>query len=306
MYQKLRTQSGLSLDRLASFCQVADTGSIIGAAEGDPVRQSLISRQIRELESFFEVELVRRKGRGLELTEAGRELAAIGRENFKGLQDFDARCKGAPWTVRIVASNSVAQWLLLPRLKALGKPAVPVHFEIHHEQTREMVIRTREGTYDVAFVPEEALAPGLMGTVLGQVGHSLLVPKSLSRKGVPALPDLARIPMALPVGGKVRSIMDSLAAGAGITLRVAVACSSYLQAAQLAESGMCAAVLPDLALDSLDAGRFHRLPVPHRYRLCLTWSARNADTRPELDRLIRSLGEAMALVETPLPRSGLT
>lgn len=100
------------MERLGNFCSVADAGSIVGAAKGDPVRQSLISRQIRELESFFGVELVRRRGRGLELTEAGRELAAVGRENFKGLADYAARCRGAAWTARIVASNSVITWLL--------------------------------------------------------------------------------------------------------------------------------------------------------------------------------------------------
>lgn len=70
-----------------------------------------------------------------------------------------------------------------------------------------------------------------------------------------------------------------------------------LQAAELARSGMCAAVLPDLALASLDARRFHRLPLPERHPLCLAWSARNADTRPALARLIGSLGEVMALAE---------
>lgn len=118
------------MERLASFCAVADAGSIARVADKDPTRQSLISRQIRELETFFGVELVRRKGRGLELTEAGRELAAVGRENFKGLADFAARCAGAPWTVRMVASNSVAYWLVLPRLKRLEKACPKIRFEI--------------------------------------------------------------------------------------------------------------------------------------------------------------------------------
>src|SRR5476649_1647145 len=152
MYQEVLSQSGFSMERLGNFCSVADAGSIVGAAKGDPVRQSLISRQIRELESFFGVELIRRRGRGLELTDAGRELAAVGRENFKGLADYAARCRGAAWTVRIVTSNSVASWLVLPRLKTLEKSGGNIRFEIYHEQTREMVTATREGIYDIAFV----------------------------------------------------------------------------------------------------------------------------------------------------------
>ncbi|MEI7929451.1 MAG: LysR family transcriptional regulator, partial [Verrucomicrobiales bacterium] len=105
MYKNIISQSGFSMDRLANFCAVADAGSIVGAAKGNTVLQTLISRQIRELEGLFGVELIRRRGRGLELTDAGRELATVGRENFKGLDDYAARCSGAAWTVRMVASN---------------------------------------------------------------------------------------------------------------------------------------------------------------------------------------------------------
>ena len=79
MNLSILAKTGFLLDRLAGFCAVAGAGSIVGAARGDAVRQSLLSRQIRELEEFFGTELVRRQGRGLVLTAAGVELAALGR-----------------------------------------------------------------------------------------------------------------------------------------------------------------------------------------------------------------------------------
>lgn len=280
------------MERLASFCAMADAGSIAGAAKNDPVRQSLISRQIRELESFFGVTLVRRKGRGLELTESGLELAAIGRENFKGLSDFAARCEDSPWSVRIVTSNSVAYWLLLPRLKNLPPETKNVRFEIHHEQTRGSVTTTREGTYDIAFVREEALDAGFSRVNLGKVGYSLFVPRSLLKKAPNDVNDaLASAPLALPVGGQLRESIDSLAAKNGYSIDVAVGCASYLQAAKLMESGMCAAVLPDLALAAIDLRTVYRFAVASPYNLCLAWSARNADTRPALGKLIQHLGK---------------
>ena len=297
MYQHLLSQSGFSMERLGNFCSVADAGSIVGAAKGDTVRQSLISRQIRELESFFGVELIRRRGRGLELTEAGRELAAVGRENFKGLSDYAARCRGAAWSVRIVASNSVAYWLVLPRLKTLEDANGPIRFEIYHEQTREIVTATREGIYDLAFVRKEALGPGLRHATLGEIGHSLLVPKGLLRtepKDVVSV--LEKVPLALPVGGKMRESIERIADKAKVRMNVSVGCSSYLQAAQVLQSGMCAAVLPDTALSGLKPERFHRLPVRDRFTLCIAWSARNADTRPALAGLIEQLTEKMAFV----------
>lgn len=296
MYKNIISQSGFSMDRLANFCAVADAGSIVGAAKNNTVLQTLISRQIRELEGLFGVELIRRRGRGLELTDEGRELAAVGRENFKGLADYAARCRGAAWTVRMVASNSVAAWLVLPKLKPLEKQSRSVRFEIHHEQTSEMVTALREGIYDIGFVRKDALGPGLEYKVLGEIGHTLLVPKSLAKtapKNIAAV--LGTIPMALPVGGHLRGLVDAMAAKARVQMNVAVGCSSYLQSAQVLQSGMCAAVLPDIALPFLKHTDFHRFPLPNRYTLCLAWSARNAATRPALEELIQHLIKTTAI-----------
>ena len=101
--------------------------------------------------------------------------------------------------------------------------------------------------------------------------------------------------MALPIGGKMRESIDGMADKGKVRLNVAVGCSSYLQAAQVLQSGMCAAVLPDTALSAMNAAQFHRLPLRDRYTLCLAWSARNADTRPALAGLIAQLTETMAL-----------
>lgn len=296
MYQNILSQAGFSMDRLASFCAVADAGSIAIVAKGDPSRQSLISRQIRELESFFGVDLIRRKGRGLEITEAGRELAAIGRQNFKGLEDYSARCRGREWSVRIVASNSIAQWLLFPRLKAVAETQPDVRFEIYHAQTREMVAGTREGTYDISLIRKDALVPGLKHAVLGEVGHSVFIPVALARK-IPksAAEALISLPLALPIAGTIRESMERLAAKNGGPLRVSVSCTSFLQAALAVQSGMCAAVLPDSALSSLHGPRLHRIALPDRYTLCLAWTARNVDTRPQLAKLVEAFRTAMAL-----------
>jgi len=298
MYQKLLSQSGFSMDRLATFCAVADAGAIVSAAKGDPSRQSLMSRQIRELETFFGVDLVRRVGRGLELTEAGRELAAIGRQNFKGLSDYAARCRQQEWTVRIVASNSIAQWVLLPRLKAISGAQPNVRFEIFHEQTHEMVAGTREGIYDLAFVRKDALVAGLKHSALGEIESCLFVPKSLVRVAPKSVADaLSSLPMALPIGGRMRDTVERLAATKGGAPRVVVACSSYLQAAQALQSGMCAAVLPETALGTLDAKTLHRLPIPDKFTLCLAWTGRTVDTRPMLAQLINVIRSAVTLEE---------
>ncbi|MBI4661435.1 MAG: hypothetical protein HY735_21645 [Verrucomicrobia bacterium] len=48
MHEELFSRSGLSLERLKTRCEIADRGGISKAAEGDPVKQSQFSRQLRE------------------------------------------------------------------------------------------------------------------------------------------------------------------------------------------------------------------------------------------------------------------
>lgn len=71
MFMELLQQGRLALDRLLSFCLVAQADGVTRAAKGDPARPSLFTRQIKELEEFFGTELIRRKGRGIVLTGAG-------------------------------------------------------------------------------------------------------------------------------------------------------------------------------------------------------------------------------------------
>ena len=74
MNKELFSEHGLSLDRLKSFLDVVEAGSIVKAAAGDTNRQSQYSRQIKELEVFFGAELTKRRGRRIEITEEGERL----------------------------------------------------------------------------------------------------------------------------------------------------------------------------------------------------------------------------------------
>ena len=116
MFTRLFAESGLSLDRLKALVEVAASGSIAKASTGDPVRQSQYSRQIKELEDFFQTRLVERHGKGVRLTAAGRELARISRFFMLGLSNFQRGCLAEQQTFRIGASATVNQRLLLPVL----------------------------------------------------------------------------------------------------------------------------------------------------------------------------------------------
>src|SRR5512141_3216326 len=113
MFERLFAESGLSLDRLRALLEVGPAGSIAKAANGDAVRQSQYSRQIKELEDFFQTRLIERQGKGTRLTANGKELARISRFFMLGLSNFQRGCLAEEQTFRVGASATfIVQWLL--------------------------------------------------------------------------------------------------------------------------------------------------------------------------------------------------
>src|SRR6266436_4703400 len=116
MFSKLFAESGLSLDRLKALLAVAAAGSIVKATAGDPVRQSQYSRQIKELEDFFRIKLVERHGKGIRLTQNGKELARISRFFLLGLSNFQRGCLSEERTYRIGGCATFLRAFVLPTL----------------------------------------------------------------------------------------------------------------------------------------------------------------------------------------------
>jgi DNA-binding transcriptional LysR family regulator len=139
MFRELLQVGGLSFDCLQSFCLVAQAGGVTKAAKGDPAKQSLFSRQVKELEEFFGAELMRRKGRGIVLTAAGERLSVLARECFASLLDFKSGCKGLPVEIVIGAGESIIDWVLMPRLAELRQKLPNVRLKFLNLATSEVV-----------------------------------------------------------------------------------------------------------------------------------------------------------------------
>lgn len=312
MSNLLLARSGLTLDRLASFIAIADAGGLSAAAACDPVRQSQLSRQLKELEGFFGASLIERRRGLFRLTAAGRALLDIARPALTRLGDFQRRCEGEPTEVHLGAGESALVWLVTPRLKPLLDRHPGLAFTLHNLRSEDIAARLRDGRLDFGILRGTAVPAGCLALPANKADYALFVPRTAIPKAQPvtALQLLSRLPVASLEGSSSMSeALADWAAEQGLRLNVRVQCTSLLQAAAAVEHAGMAALLPVWAESALNPGRTTRVSLPAlrtlNAPLRLVWSRRQAAIRPFLAGLAKDLASALAadVHQRPLPRN---
>jgi len=284
MWEKLLQEGGLSLERLRTFCAVADAGGISRVAKGDPSKQSLYSRQIKELEEFFQIEITRRKGRGIELTNSGKELAKLAREQFQAFDDFKQNCSKGAVEYRMGAGNSIFEWLLIPKINVLQKVHPKVNISLSNLQTNQILQGLLDHTLDFGYLRKSQISSthNLKTYGLGSFGYSLVIPRSWKLQRTSLEQIISEKPLAMVVGGELSQMFQHACDKAGIIYRVAFGCGDHIQASKLAEIGAAAAILPDIAIPSLKGLCDIRSMSFFTYKreLVLAWHPRLTSIRP--------------------------
>ena len=303
MFAKLFAQSGLSLDRLRALVEVGAASSMVRAAGGDPARQSQYSRQIKELEDFFQTGLVERHGKGIRLTASGRELARISRFFLLGLSSFQRGCLAEGQTYRIGASPTFIASVLLPVLAAPRCVQSGIRFAVEAVPEDDIERRLHDLTLDFGVVRRAGLSRPLQVKDLGRWRLTLWVPETLCRTARQATRAFAdhRLPLAWAAGELPQSEFPVLE-----NYEPTLLCATFLEAGvALRESGL-ATLLPDFVPVGASAHRFLRLKIPAvdscRFQYGLAWNPRllrlNPHARRRRDLLAESLVQKLAEVAT--------
>lgn len=294
MFAKLFAESGLSLDRLKALLEVGAAGSIVKAADGDPVRQSQYSRQIKELEDFFRTRLIERQGKGIRLTAAGRELARISRFFMLGLSNFQRGCLAEEQTFKIGTCATFARCYLVPALAGKAGKAEPKYVsEICSDE--EIERRLHDLTLDFGIVCRSALSRPLQTRPLGTWRLELRVPRALRLNPVSAAKAFGNGSLPLALAKKeladlnVPDLLDEEAP---------FVCESFLEAAAAMEGRGLAALLPDFLESGKGAGLFMRVPLPNldslEFQFHIAWNPRLLRLNPHAtrrrDKLAATLG----------------
>jgi DNA-binding transcriptional LysR family regulator len=253
MNSGLFSEHGLSLDRLRSFLEVVEAGSIVKAAGGDTNKQSQYSRQIKELEVFFGAELTSRKGRRIEITDEGERLGRLIRGAFTDLADFKADSKNEPRRAVLASGASVTEWMVAPSIArcraSLGNPLV----KTLTLRSADVVRGLDDGNVDFGILRDDSIPSSLDRVEIGTLSYKLFVPKSLAPKTNPRSGTgwdklLSDLPQArLLGGGRLRRSVDEAHQALACRPNIIAEASSLLQLAAMVKSGQCAAILPHTA-----------------------------------------------------------
>jgi len=144
--------------RLVVLREFVARGTIAGAAEALAFTPSAVSQQLAQLQREAGVALFRKTGRRLELTDAGRMLAARAGGVLAALEQLEAdlaREAGVVrGVVRVAAFQTAARALVMPALERLATAHPELRVELIELEAEESLPVLARGGLDVAIAEE--------------------------------------------------------------------------------------------------------------------------------------------------------
>jgi DNA-binding transcriptional LysR family regulator len=162
----------MELRHLRYFIAVAEEGHITRAAERLGMQQPPLSRQIKAIERELDVQLFRRKPRGVELTDAGRAflqdaLATLARLD-RGIDTTRRTARGEQGRICLGVTQTSPFHPFVPHVIRAFREAYPlVSLTVEDGNSDELVERVRNERVDAAFIRlRPADAKGLVVSAL--------------------------------------------------------------------------------------------------------------------------------------------
>ena len=294
----------MEFSQLRTLVCVAELGSLSKASDRLRIAQPALSRQVRMLEEELGVALFTRHGRGMVLTEQGRDvlkhasrIAAELEEIRASASDVDMPLGGQ---IAIGLPPTVAEIISVPLVAAFGKSHPNAVLRLVSAYTGYLLDWLHRGEIDLAVLYDPRAARSLRSRPLVLENLFLIGPADVHFSTVRAIPfkELDGKRLLLPsLRHGLRTIVERCAVEAGISLDVVVEADSYATLKDLVRHGHGWTILPLASIHEDVVGRKLTAaplidPVPSR-RLVLSFPA----DRPT-PRIARFAGQAIIDIVT--------
>ncbi|WP_439576809.1 LysR family transcriptional regulator [Elioraea sp.] len=160
----------MELRHLRYFIAVAEEGHITRAAERLGMQQPPLSQQIKAIERELDVQLFRRKARGVEMTDAGRAFLQEARATLGHLdrlaETTRRAARGEQGRLCVGVTSTAPFHPLVPRAIRAFRDACPmVALTLEECLSNESIERLRDERLDVAFIRISPASPGELAVV---------------------------------------------------------------------------------------------------------------------------------------------
>jgi DNA-binding transcriptional LysR family regulator len=296
MYSDLFSRTGLSLERLHALVLLREKGSLIRAAQGDPVRQSQLSRYLKELSSFFEVDLVVKSGSSLRLTPQGVELVELVERYFGDLSRFREQALGLPRTVVIAADTNLLTSRICPVIGKVNRLAPNCRFQLRNMRAEGILDGLYEQTVSLGLIPKVARTQGLRNKPLFELRYGVFVPDRLVPKSGALTVERAfrDCPHAIDESDeKLQRGVTAMTNTFGIQFKPAMTCSSQIECIAAVRSGFYASILP-LSV-SIEGCELRIVEDPAfdvlSHQIVVSWNERHCLVNPHVHTVRQALNE---------------
>ena len=217
----------MKLSDLRAFSDIVDAGGLTAAANRRGVTQPALSRLLRDLETRLAAQLLRRTGRGIELTPAGAAFLQFCTETLERYNDVKVRIaeqvRALPGQLRLSVPLRVGRLLILDLHRDFSERLPETRVHIVEEPSDRARAMLHEGLLDAAvtYRPNPAADRGfrpLFTEDLFAVGNPAILgaePQTISME------ELGKLPLLLPSTGRYRDLVQSAFRSAGHDLRIA-------------------------------------------------------------------------------------
>lgn len=145
----------MNLETAKLFCDVMELKNFSRAAEIRGISQSAVSQQIAQLEIEYKMQLVNRKKRPLELTEAGEIFLRACRDIIERCQQLNseiAELSQLSSKIHLAAIFSIGMHTLQPYVKKFMGIYPDVNLAVQYNDAKEIYDRLLRGSIDIGLV----------------------------------------------------------------------------------------------------------------------------------------------------------
>jgi DNA-binding transcriptional LysR family regulator len=296
----------MDIVQLKTLIHVAELGSLSKAADRLQIAQPALSRQIRLLEKELGTYLFERHGRGMVITEAGREVLEHAVRIMAEMDDIRQTASSGhssyKGTVMIGTTPTVSEIVSVPLVRRITESHPKLGIRLLSAFSGHLLDWLQRGELDVAvtYNPQPLKSLRIVPVMMEDL---LLVGTDkarLSLKNPVEFKRLAKEKLVLPSPRHgLRGIVEECARKAGIDLNISIEADSFGAMVDLVRNGFGSTILPLAPIyEQVKSGLLTAVPLvdptPAR-KLVLTYSA----DRP-ITPAARFVGQTFSEITTDL------